>query len=97
MTDWSLMRRLTHTEADFHRRAAQKLLRFHRLLAGALQFENPDRALLAGNPEMIVEHIARRTRALRQLAAQDFDACILAFDRHLAPRAGKRRQPVDMM
>ena len=42
------------------RRAAQKLLRLHRRLAGALQFENPDRAVLAGDRETIVEQFAGR-------------------------------------
>src|SRR5216684_351118 len=42
------------------RRAAQKILRLHRRLAGALQLENPDCALLAGNREVIVEQFAGR-------------------------------------
>src|SRR5258707_13116310 len=75
----------------FQRRPAQKILRFHRLLAGALQFENPDRALLAADREMIVEHFASGTRSPGHRAAQDFYTHFLALDRHLAPRAGKPR------
>src|SRR5712671_6417705 len=79
-----------------YRRAAQKILRLHRLLAGALQFEKPDGAFLAGDREMIIEHFARCARAIGDGAAQDFHACWLALDRHFAPRAGKWRQPMNM-
>src|SRR6266567_3198013 len=84
-----------NARTGLHRRAAQKLLRLHRLLAGALQFENSDRAVLAGKGEMIVEHFARGARSIGYRAAQDFDAHLLALDRYLAPCAGKRRQPVN--
>src|SRR5713101_3410801 len=87
---------LCQSHRRLQRRAAQKILCFHRLLAGALQLENPDRAFLAGDREMIVEHCARGTRSTRHGAAQDFHAHLLALDRHLAPRAGKWRQPMNM-
>src|SRR5436190_9275031 len=85
-----------NARTGLQRRAAQKIFRFHRLLAGALQFENSERALLAGDREMIVEHFTRGTRATGHGAAQDFDAHLLALDRHLGPCAGKRRQPVNI-
>ena len=82
--------------ARLQRRAAQKILRPHRRLAGALQFEDPQCAFLAGDREVIVEDIAWHTRAVGHCATQDFRAHLLAFDPHLTPRAGKRRQPMNM-
>src|SRR5258707_4858174 len=78
------------------RRAAQKILRLHRRLAGALQFEDPQRAFLAGDREVIVEDIARHTRAIDHCATQDLDARRLAFDGYIAPRAGKPSLPMNM-
>ena len=54
-------------------RAAQELLRLHRLLAGALHFEEPHRALAAGNRQAIVQHRAGRARALAARRAQHLD------------------------
>ena len=50
----------------------------------------PDGAVPAGNRETIVKQIAGRARTINHYAAQDLDARLLAFDRHLAPCAGKR-------
>src|SRR5258705_11029087 len=87
---------LCEPPAGLQRHAAQKIFRLHRLPAGALQFENPDGAFLAGDREMIIEHFARRARATGDGAAQDLYACWLAFDRHFAPRAGKWPKPMNM-
>ena len=46
-----------NARTGLQRRAAQEIFRFHRLLAGALQFENPDRAFLAGDREMVVARV----------------------------------------
>ena len=51
---------------------------------------------LAGDRKMIVEHFAGLARSIGHRAAQDFHAHWLALDLHLAPGAGKRRQPVNM-
>ncbi len=50
----------------------------------------------AGDRQPIIEQFARRAGSFGDFAAQDLDPCDCAFDRHLAPRAGKRRQPVNM-
>ena len=55
---------LGEPRAWLQRRAAQKFLRLHRRLAGALQFENSDRAFAAGNPELIVEDLTSRAKAM---------------------------------
>src|SRR5438045_6358967 len=87
---------LCKTHAGLQRRAAQKVRGLHRCLAGALQLQNPDRAVAAGNGEVIVEHVARRAGPLRRFAAQYLEARLLAVASHLTPGAGKWRQPVSI-
>ena len=58
--------------------AAQKLGGAERLAAGALQFDQADRALAAGDGQFIVEHHARRARAGTQRGAQDLQPLGLA-------------------
>ena len=55
-------------------RAAQKLLRLHRLLAGALHFEEPHRAVAARDRQPVVQHRAGRARAVAAGRAQHLDA-----------------------
>src|SRR6185312_16801402 len=78
------------------RRTPQEFLRRHRRLAGALQFENPYRAIPAADAEAIVQQFARSPRTIGSFAAQNLDARRLLVHDDLAPRARKRRQSVDM-
>src|SRR5688572_12624087 len=89
----------TQDGAGRKRAAAQELFRLHRLLAGALQFENAHGAFAAGDGEAIVEHSAGRARALAARGAQELDArrAPRAAARDLAPRAGKRREAADVV
>src|SRR3984893_13465409 len=96
MTVWRRLTMLREPRTSLQRRAAQKVLGLHRRLAGALQFENPQCTLLAGNREVVVEHVTRCTGPIDHLTAQDLDPYLLAFACHLAPRAGTLRQPVNM-
>src|ERR1700688_1438670 len=75
-------------------RSVQELTRCHRLLAGALQFDNPNRALSAGDRESVVEDGARRAFADSLGGAQNLDAsCTGKFE----PGAGNRRQSAAMI
>src|SRR6202047_1376188 len=78
------------------RRTAREFLRLHRLLAGALQFENPNGALLAGDRQAVIEQLARCARSIGDFTAQDLDPRRRAFEGHLAPGAWKRRQAVNV-
>src|SRR5690348_10295134 len=84
------------SRSRLQRRAAQKFGCLHRRLAGALQFDDPDRALAAGDRKPIVEHRAGRARAARQLAAQNLDPRSVAAARDLAPRARKWGETMDV-
>src|SRR5271165_220577 len=73
--------------------AAQKLLRLHRLAAGALELEDAHRASAARHCEVIVEHGAGRALALALGRSQNLDAGAVALE----PGAGKRREPAAMI
>ena len=83
----------TFESAFLNRRAAQEIFRRHRLSSRALQFEQPHRALAAGNREPVVQHRARRAGTLRLRRAQHLDTGPF----RLEPGAGKGRQPADMV
>src|SRR4029077_1221283 len=76
------------------RRAAQKLVGGHRLLAGALQLLKAHGAGAAGHRQPVVQHLARRPAASAPGRAQNFDP---AGTGKFAPGAGKRRQPAAMV
>src|SRR3974377_1733158 len=77
----------------FHRRAAQKFLRRHRLFSGALHLRKPPRAAAPGEGWMLVEQRAGRAAALAFGRAQRFDAHATGLE----PGTGKRRQPADLV
>src|SRR3954470_9184941 len=83
--------------AGLERRTAQELVGLHGLLAGALQFEDAQCTVSAGDGELVVEQRARRTGAIRARGAQDLHAYRLAVDRDLEPGARKRRKAADVI
>jgi len=67
--------------ARLHLSAAQEFRDLHRRLAGALQFNDPDRICTAGDRQAIVEDSAGRAGANRWFDAQDLEPHRCAIQR----------------
>src|SRR6185369_7481193 len=74
--------------ASLYRRTTQELFRRHRLLAGALHMQQPDRTVAAGHGQTVIDGLTGRAAPLGARAAQHLDTYAAEFE----PRAGKWRQ-----
>ena len=75
-----------------NRCAAQEFVRLHRVLPGALQFNNTQSAIAAGNRQGAIEHSARRTGPLAFGRAQNLDAPAPSSSHHAPGNGDNPRQ-----